>query len=54
MNIAFKNTLNSLDLPYEFFNHDGGHSMPEGFYGTGVGFLDLLMTNPKQFMIPEK
>jgi S-formylglutathione hydrolase FrmB len=49
MNIAFKNTLDSLGLPYEFFDHDGDHGMPPGFKQQALIFLDSLMVHPAKY-----
>jgi len=49
MNVNFKSTLDNLGLPYEFFDHDGGHSMPVGFMERGLIFLDSLLVSAGKF-----
>jgi S-formylglutathione hydrolase FrmB len=45
-NIALKDTLDMLNLPYEFYDHDGGHVMPFGFKASALIFLDSLLMPP--------
>jgi S-formylglutathione hydrolase FrmB len=45
-NIALKDTLDMLGLPYEFYDHIGGHVMPFGFKARALTFLDSLMMPP--------
>lgn len=44
--IAFKDTLDLLGLPYEFYDHDGGHIMPSGFKERALIFIDSLIMGP--------
>jgi hypothetical protein len=44
--IAFKSTLDSLGLDYEFYDHDGGHFMPLGFKKRALVFIDSLLMPP--------
>ncbi|PLW94162.1 MAG: hypothetical protein C0591_13315 [Marinilabiliales bacterium] len=44
--IAFKDTLNMLGLPYEFYDHSGGHTMPDGFKERALIFIDSLLMPP--------
>jgi pimeloyl-ACP methyl ester carboxylesterase len=56
-NIALKDTLEMLGLPYEFYDHDGGHNMPYGFKSRAVVFLDSLLLPPDTLPpvgVPEK
>jgi len=48
MNLRLKTKLENLGLPYEFFDHDEDHSMPEGFLEQGLIFLDSLMLKPME------
>jgi len=50
MNVNFKSTLEKLGLPYEFYDHEGGHSMPVGFMERGLVFLDSLMLKPREIV----
>jgi enterochelin esterase-like enzyme len=50
MNVNLKSTLDNLGLSYEFYDHDGGHSMPLGFMERGLIFLDSLMLKPRKFV----
>jgi hypothetical protein len=45
--IAFKDSLDLLGLPYEFYDHDGGHAMPSGFKQGALLFLDSLLLPPQ-------
>jgi len=49
MNVNFKSTLDNLGLPFEFYDHGGGHSMPVGFMERGLMFLDSLMLSPGKY-----
>ena len=49
MNVNFKSTLENLGLPFEFYDHDGGHSMPAGFMERALIFLDSLMVSPEKY-----
>lgn len=40
--IAFKDTLDLLGLPYEFYDHAGGHIMPGLFKQRALIFIDSL------------
>lgn len=44
--IALKDTLEMLGLPYEFYDHSGGHVMPYGFKVRALTFLDSLLMPP--------
>jgi S-formylglutathione hydrolase FrmB len=44
--IAFKDTLDLLGLPYEFYDHSGGHIMPSGFKQRALIFIDSLLMPP--------
>ena len=44
--IALKDKMDSLELPYEFYSHDGGHSMPGPFKQRALTFLDSLLMPP--------
>lgn len=52
MNIRLKSVLESLGLPYEFYDHDGGHGMPAGFKERALVFLDSLMLSPVKYSRP--
>lgn len=52
MNLSLKTTIDKLGLPYEFYHHDGGHSMPKGFIERGLMFLDSIMTLPRKDLNP--
>jgi S-formylglutathione hydrolase FrmB len=45
-NLALTDTLAQMGLPYEFFSHDGGHSMPQEFLERAIRFLDSLLLSP--------
>ena len=45
-NLAFRDTLNKIGIPYKFYSHNGGHSMPEAFQDLSLEFLDSLMLPP--------
>ena len=47
-NIKLKTILESQNLPYEFYDHDGGHSMPKGFIERGLMFLDSMLECPRK------
>ncbi len=44
--IAFKDTLDLLGLPNEFYDHTGGHIMPSGFKQRALIFIDSLLMPP--------
>lgn len=44
--IAFMDSLEMLGLPYEFYDHTGGHIMPAGFKERGLIFIDSLLSPP--------
>jgi len=44
--IAFMSTLDSLGLPYEFYDHNGGYIMPTGFKERALIFIDSILMNP--------
>lgn len=44
--IEFKDTLDLLGLPYEFYDHDLGHIMPGGFKERALIFIDSLLMPP--------
>jgi hypothetical protein len=44
--IAFMDSLEMLGLPYEFYDHTGGHIMPAGFKQRGLIFIDSLLSPP--------
>jgi S-formylglutathione hydrolase FrmB len=44
--IAFMDSLEMLGLPYEFYDHTGGHIMPAGFKERGLIFMDSLLSPP--------
>ena len=44
--IAFKDSLELLGLPYEFYDHTGGHIMPAGFKERALIFMDSLLSPP--------
>ena len=52
MNVNLKSTLENLGLPFEFYDHDGGHSMPVGFMERALIFLDSLMVSPGKYDRP--
>lgn len=45
-NQALQDTLEMLGLPFEYFEHDGDHSMPAEFKQRALIFLDSLMMGP--------
>jgi hypothetical protein len=45
-NLALADTLEMLELPFEFYSHPGGHNMPAGFRNRAYLFLDSLMVGP--------
>ena len=45
-NFAMKDTLDSLGLEYEFYDHTGGHGMPVPFRSRALVFLDSIMPGP--------
>lgn len=45
-----KDTLDSLGLPYEFYDHNGVHSMPDGFKEGALIFLDSLLMPPRLYV----
>jgi len=45
--IAFKDSLEMLGLPYEFYDHTGGHVMPAGFKERALIFMDSLLSPPE-------
>jgi S-formylglutathione hydrolase FrmB len=44
--LAFRDTLDLLGLPYEFYSHNGGHTMPGAFKKRAFTFLDSLLMSP--------
>jgi S-formylglutathione hydrolase len=50
MNVRFKSVLESPGLPYEFYDHDGGHGMPVGFMEQAFIFLDSLMVSSEKYV----
>ena len=44
--IAFKDSLELLGLPYEFYDHNGGHMIPGGFKERALIFMDSLLSPP--------
>jgi hypothetical protein len=44
---AFKATLDTLGLPYEYYEHSGGHSMPGSFKERALIFIDSLLLPPE-------
>jgi hypothetical protein len=44
--LAFKDSLDMLDLPYEYYSHNGGHIMPAGFKQRALIFIDSLLMSP--------
>lgn len=44
--LAFMDTLDLLGLPYEFYDHTGGHIMPYSFKERALIFMDSLMMPP--------
>ncbi len=44
--LVFRDTLDILGLPYEFYSHDGGHNMPGAFKQRALTFLDSLLMPP--------
>jgi len=45
-NDALQDTLDALNLDYEFYSHSGGHVLPTGFKNRALIFLDSLMSDP--------
>lgn len=45
-NVSFKDSLELLGIPYEFYDHNGGHAMPNGFIQGSLIFLDSLLMSP--------
>lgn len=45
-NLALKDTLEMLGLPYEFYDHSGSHAMPAGFRQRSLTFLDSQLLPP--------
>jgi len=45
-NLALRDTLNALNLDYQFYNYIGGHAMPAGFKTLALDFLDSYMLPP--------
>ena len=41
--LALKDTLDILGLPYEFYSHEGDHSMPGAFKQRALTFIDSLI-----------
>jgi S-formylglutathione hydrolase FrmB len=52
MNVNLKSKLDNLGLPYEFYDHDGDHSMPVGFMERGLMFLDSILASPRKDLNP--
>jgi len=46
LHLAFKDTLDLLGLPYEFYSHNGTHTMPNAFKQRALTFLDSLLMPP--------
>ncbi len=46
MNITFKDSLDLMGLPYEFYDCTSGHAMPAGFKQRSFIFLDSLLMPP--------
>nr|NQU89681.1 T9SS type A sorting domain-containing protein [Bacteroidota bacterium] len=44
--LAVKDTLDLLGIPYKFFLHNGGHTMPYEFRVNSLLFLDSLLMPP--------
>ncbi len=44
--MAIKDTLDTLQLPYEFYSHTGGHVMPDAFKRRALTFIDSLIMSP--------
>jgi hypothetical protein len=44
--LVFRDTLDLLGLPYEFYSHNGGHAMPGAFKKRAFKFLDSLLMPP--------
>ncbi|MCD4731663.1 MAG: T9SS type A sorting domain-containing protein, partial [Bacteroidales bacterium] len=44
--LVFRDTLDLLGLPYEFYSHDGNHAMPSAFKQRAFTFLDSLLMPP--------
>ena len=44
--LAFRDTLDVLGLPYEFYSHNGNHTMPSAFKIRALTFLDSLLMPP--------
>ena len=51
-NNALKDTLDALNLDYEFYSHSGGHVLPTGFKNRALIFLDSLMLPPTMLSAP--
>lgn len=45
-NNALQDTLEAINLDYEFYSHSGGHVLPTGFKNRALEFLDSLMLAP--------
>lgn len=45
-NLALADTLETLDLPFEFFSHTGGHSPTNEYKQISLKFLDSLLMDP--------
>jgi len=43
---AMQDTLDAIDLPYEFYSHNGNHGMPAGFKQGSLIFIDSLLMPP--------
>ncbi|NOX86260.1 MAG: hypothetical protein GXO86_09905 [Chlorobi bacterium] len=52
-NLALKDTLDNLGLPYEFISYSGGHSMPAAFKNETLLFLDSIMPGPVDMFCPD-
>lgn len=48
MNVTLKSTLENLNIPYKFYQHDGGHSMPAGFIEQALIFLDSYLLSRRE------
>jgi len=44
-----KDTLDALGLPYEFYSHNGGHIMSNGFKNRALIFIDSLLMPPGKY-----
>jgi enterochelin esterase-like enzyme len=42
-NTSFVDSLDKLDLPYEFQSYTGGHTIPSNRYAIGLAFLDSVI-----------